>query len=205
MGARILVVDDEPGLREMLRVLLSRSGYDVSVADGQTRATALMRAGESFDVVVTDLSMPDGSGMGVLQETRAIDDSTQVIMITAYATTAQAVQAMREGAYDYIQKPFKNDELVAVVEKAADKRAIVDQNKTLRRRLAEGFRAGDVVGKSSAIQNVMRLVERVASAPASVLITGESGTGKELIARALHSGGERARKPFIAINCAALP
>ncbi len=205
MGARILVVDDEAGLREMLRVLLSRSGYDVAVADGQTRATALLRAGDSFDVVITDLSMPDGSGMGVLQEARAIDDSTQVIMITAYATTAQAVSAMREGAYDYIQKPFKNDELVAVVEKAADKRAIVDQNKTLRRRLAEGFRAGDVVGKSAGIQNVMRLVERVASAPASVLITGESGTGKELIARALHFGGERANKPFIAINCAALP
>ena len=115
-------------------------------------------------------------------------------MITAYATTAQAVQAMREGAYDYIQKPFKNDELLAVVEKAAEKRAIVDQNRTLRRRVQEGFRSGDVVGKSPAMQHVMRLVERVASAPTSVLITGESGTGKELIARALHHGGERARQ-----------
>jgi two-component system response regulator PilR (NtrC family) len=205
MKARVLVVDDEAGLREMLRVLLTRAGYDTQVADGQTRAATLMRAGDPFEVVVTDLSMPDGSGMGVLQEARAIDDSTQVVMITAYATTAQAVQAMREGAYDYIQKPFKNDELLAVIEKACDKRTIVDQNKALRRRLQDGFRAGDLVGKSAAIQAVMRMVERVASAHASVLITGESGTGKELVARALHQGGERASKPFVAINCAALP
>jgi two-component system, NtrC family, response regulator PilR len=205
MSARILVVDDEAGLREMLRVLLTRSGYEVAVADGQTRATTLLRSGDAFDLVVTDLSMPDGSGMGVLKEARTVDDATQVIMITAYATTAQAVQAMREGAYDYIQKPFKNDELVAVVEKALEKRSIVDQNKTLRRRLQEGFRKGDIVGRSGAIQNVMRMVERVASAPASVLITGESGTGKELVARALHYGGDRASKPFVALNCAALP
>jgi two-component system, NtrC family, response regulator PilR len=205
MVARVLVVDDEAGLREMLHVLLTRAGYSVSLAAGQTHAFELLRAGAAFDVVVTDLSMPDGSGMGVLHEARAFDESTQVVMITAYATTAQAVQAMREGAYDYVQKPFKNDELLAVVEKAAEKHAIVQQNRTLRRHLQEGFRAGDVVGKSAAIQGVMRLVERLASAPASVLITGESGTGKELVARALHYAGERASKPFIAINCGAMP
>jgi two-component system response regulator PilR (NtrC family) len=205
MSARVLVVDDEAGLREMLRVLLSRAGYDVVVADGQTRAVSVLRSSDSFDVVITDLSMPDGSGMGVLQEARAFDEATQIIMITAYATTAQAVQAMREGAYDYIQKPFKNDELLAVVEKACDKRAIVEHNRTLRRHIQEGFRAGDIVGKSAGMQHVMRLVERVASAPASVLITGESGTGKELIARALHYRGDRAPKPFVAVNCAALP
>jgi two-component system response regulator PilR (NtrC family) len=205
MTARVLVVDDEAGLREMLRVLLSRAGYDVVVADGQTRAVAILQSSEPFDVVITDLSMPDGSGMGILKETRAFDDSTQVVMITAYATTAQAVQAMREGAYDYIQKPFKNDELLAVIEKACDKRGIVDNNRTLRRHLQDGFRAGDIVGKSAPMQHVMRLVERVASAPASVLITGESGTGKELIARALHYRGDRAAKAFVAVNCAALP
>jgi two-component system response regulator PilR (NtrC family) len=205
MGARVLVVDDEAGLREMLRVLLSRAGYEVAIADGQTHATSLLRAGLTFDVVITDLSMPDGSGMGVLQEARSVDESTQIVMVTAYATTAQAVQAMREGAYDYIQKPFKNDELLAIVEKACDKRAIVDHNRTLRRHIQHGFRAGDVVGKSAAMQQVMRLVERVASAPASVVITGESGTGKELIARALHYQGERASRAFVAINCAALP
>jgi two-component system response regulator PilR (NtrC family) len=205
METRVLVVDDEAGLREMLRVLLTRAGYSVSLADGQSHAVEIIRCGEPFDVVITDLAMPDGSGMGVLHEARAFDESTQVVMITAYATTAQAVQAMREGAYDYVQKPFKNDELLAVVEKAADKSAIVDQNRTLRRHLQQGFCTGDVVGKSAAIQAVMRIVERVASAPASVLITGESGTGKELVARALHFAGGRADKPFIAVNCGAMP
>jgi two-component system response regulator PilR (NtrC family) len=205
MGGRVLVVDDESGLREMLRVMLSRAGYDVVCVDGQSHAVRCLHSGEAFDVVITDLSMPDGSGMGVLKEVRAMDDATQVVMVTAYGTTTQAVQAMREGAYDYIQKPFKNDELLAVIEKACDKRAIVDDNRTLRRHLQQGFRAGDIVGKSAAMQHIMGLVERVASAPASVLITGESGTGKELIARALHYRGDRASKPFIAINCAALP
>jgi len=205
MSARVLVVDDESSLREMLQLLLKRHGYAVETADGQRRALELLRAREPFDVVVTDLSMPDGSGMGVLADARKVDESTQVIMITAYATTAQAVQAMREGAYDYIQKPFKNEELLAVVEKAAEKRAIIEQNRALRKRVNDAFRSGDVVGKSQAMERIMRLVERVASAPSSVLITGESGSGKELIARALHEGGERAGKPFIAINCAALP
>jgi two-component system, NtrC family, response regulator PilR len=205
MGARILVVDDEAGLRELLHVLFRRHGYEVEVAEGQKRAFELLRSRPSFDVVITDLAMPDGSGMAVLAEARKIEDSTQVVMVTAYATTAQAVQAMREGAYDYIKKPFKNDELLAIIEKAAEKRAIIDQNRALRRRVSEGFRAGDIVGKSAAMQRIMNLVQRVASAPASVLITGESGTGKELIARALHKSGERANKPFVAINCAALP
>ena len=131
MSARILVVDDEPSLRELLLVLLKRHGYEVELADGQKRAAELFKSHAPFDVVVTDLAMPDGSGMGVLNEARKIDPSTQVVMVTAYATTAQAVQAMREGAYDYIKKPFKNDELLAVIEKAAEKRAIVDQNREL--------------------------------------------------------------------------
>jgi two-component system, NtrC family, response regulator PilR len=205
MGARVLVVDDEAGLREMLHVLLKRHGYEVETAEGLRRALDLVKRKPAFDLVITDLSMPDGTGMDVLSAARKNEESTQVIMITAYATTAQAVQAMREGAYDYIKKPFKNDELLAVVEKAAEKRAIVDQNRALRRRVQEGFRSGDIVGKSPVMQHVMRLVERVAGAPTSVLITGESGTGKELIARALHQSGERAGKPFVAVNCAALP
>jgi two-component system, NtrC family, response regulator PilR len=205
MSARILVVDDETGLRELLQVLFRRHGYEVELADGQKRALEVLRGRPPFDVVVTDLSMPDGSGMAVLAEARKGAGSTQVVMITAYATTGQAVQAMRDGAYDYVKKPFKNDELLAIVEKAIEKRAILEQNSALRRHVHDGFRAGDVVGKSAAMQRILNLVERVASAPSSVLITGESGTGKELIARALHKSGERAGKPFVAINCAALP
>jgi two-component system response regulator PilR (NtrC family) len=112
---------------------------------------------------------------------------------------------MREGAYDYIKKPFKNDELLAIVEKAVEKRAIIDQNRALRRRVIEGFRAGDVVGKSLAMQRIMNMVQRVASAPSSVLITGETGTGKGLVAAAVHASSRRAASPFVAVNCAALP
>jgi two-component system response regulator PilR (NtrC family) len=205
MDARVLVVDDEAGLREMLRLLFTRAGYRVEVADGETAAVKLLCEQDPFDVVVTDLAMPDGSGMGVLQKARQREESAQVIVITAYATTADAVRAMREGAYDYVQKPFKNDELLAVVEKAIEKRAIVEQNRALRRHIQERFRAGDIVGKSRAISNLLTLVQRIANAPASVLITGESGTGKELIARAIHNGGERAAKSFVAINCGAMP
>ena len=195
MSARILVVDDEASLREMLHVLLKRHGYEVELADGQKRATELLeqrpavrRGGHR------SRRCPTARAWACSTRRARSTTSTQVIMVTAYATTAQAVQAMREGAYDYIKKPFKNDELLAVIEKAAEKRAIVDQNRALRRRVQEGFRSGDIVGKSAAMQHVMRLVERVASAPTSVLITGESGTGKELVARALHHGGERARQ-----------
>ncbi|MDD9939952.1 MAG: sigma-54 dependent transcriptional regulator [Myxococcales bacterium] len=206
MAARILVVDDEAGLREMLRVLLTRAGYTVEVADGESKAVqCLQAAAASFDVIVTDLSMPDGSGMGVLRAARAQDAASEVILITAYATTGQAVQAMREGAYDYVQKPFKNDELLATVEKAVEKRAIVAENRALRASVKASFRSGDIVGKSAAMQQVMQMVERVASAPTSVLITGESGTGKEVVARALHVLGERRDHPFVAINCAAMP
>ena len=206
MSSRVLVVDDEPGLREMLRVMLTRAGYDVEVSGGQVSADAAIAAGDdSFAVVVTDLSMPDGSGMGVLRNARERDDTTQVVMITAYATTSQAVEAMRAGAYDYLKKPFKNDELLAVVEKALEKRSIVTQNRELRARLQQEFTTGNVVGKSPAMQHVMSMVQRVAGGPSSVLITGESGTGKEVIARALHDAGDRAKQPFVAVNCGALP
>jgi len=206
VSSRVLVVDDEPGLREMLRVMLTRAGYDVEVSGGQVSADAAIAAGDdSFAVVVTDLSMPDGSGMGVLRNARERDDTTQVVMITAYATTSQAVEAMRAGAYDYLKKPFKNDELLAVVEKALEKRSIVTQNRELRARLQQEFTTGNVVGKSPAMQHVMSMVQRVAGGPSSVLITGESGTGKEVIARALHDAGDRAKQPFVAVNCGALP
>ena len=206
MLSKILVVDDEHGLREMLRVLLERAGYQVQLASGQRTALAAMQSAlEPPDLVITDLSMPDGSGMDVLGAARTLDVNVQVIMITAYATMEQAVQAMREGAYDYIQKPFKNEELLAVVDKALEKRQLLLENLSLRARVAADQQRGSLVGKSRAMQQVMQLVQRIASAPTSVLITGESGTGKEMVARALHELSDRAKAPFIAINCAALP
>lgn len=205
MATKILVVDDEAGLREMLSMLLTRAGYQVSVANGYRQAVKEVEELPAFDLIVTDLSMPDGSGLEVLNRAKKRDPSTEVIVITAYATTENAVQAMREGAYDYIEKPFKNDALLAIVEKALEKRAIVCENLALRERVQEASRAGNLIGKSAAMRRIMDLVRRVASAPASVLITGDSGTGKELVARALHGEGDRANAPFVAINCAAMP
>ncbi len=205
MAARILVVDDEAGLREMLGVLLRRAGYEVELRDGCRAALARLDQTPAFDLVITDLAMPDGSGMDLLEAIRKRDDALQVIMVTAFATTEQAVDAMRLGAYDYIQKPFKNSELLAQVDKALEKRSIVHENRALRAQVTGNFRFGNLIGKGQKMQAVMDIVRRVASGRSSVLITGESGTGKEVIARSLHEAGDRAKHPFITVNCGALP
>ena len=205
MAPRILVCDDEAGLREMLGVLLRRAGYEVQQAAGALAAVERIGAAAPFDVVVTDLVMPDGSGMSVLEAARARDEATQVIMITAYATTEQAVEAMRKGAYDYVQKPFRNDALKAAIEKALEKRAIVEEVRTLRAEVHGRYRQGEMVGKSEAIRRIAEMIDRVADAPANVLLTGESGTGKEVVARALHGRRARAAGAFVAVNCGALP
>lgn len=196
--------EDESGLRETLGVLLNRAGYVPSLAPHVAAALRQIETG-SFAAVLSDLLMPDGSGMIVLDAARARDQHAQVIMMTAYATTEQAVEAMRRGAYDYIQKPFKHQELLATIEKALEKRRILDENSALRQQLHGGSRAGGLLGKSAAMKRVMELVSRVANAPSSVLITGESGTGKEMVARALHDGSDRREKSFVAVNCGALP
>jgi two-component system response regulator PilR (NtrC family) len=205
MGARIVVCDDEASLREMLSVLLRRAGYEVELLDGVRAAAARLADDAPLDLVICDLAMPDGSGMEVLSAAKRRDEALQVIMVTAFATTEQAVEAMRLGAYDYIQKPFKNDELLAQVEKALEKSAIVQQNRSLRAQVAASFRVGDLIGKSPRMRAVMDLVRRVASGRSSVLITGESGTGKEVVARALHEAGERSSQAFVTVNCGALP
>jgi two-component system response regulator PilR (NtrC family) len=205
MGARILVCDDEAGLREMLGVLLRRAGFEVELVDGVSAAKRRIASEAELDLIVCDLAMPDGSGMEVLSAAKQRDDALQVIMVTAFATTEQAVEAMRLGAYDYVQKPFKNNELLAQIEKALEKSSIVLQNRSLRAQVAGNFRVGDLIGKSPRMRAVMDLVRRVASGRSSVLITGESGTGKEVVARALHDAGERAAHPFITVNCGALP
>jgi two-component system response regulator PilR (NtrC family) len=143
--------------------------------------------------------------MEVLSAARARDDSLQVVMITAYGGSEQAVEAMRRGAYDFIQKPFRNHELLALLEKALEKRQIVGENRALRATVEGSYRSGDLVGKSHAMRRVMELVGRVAAARTSVLITGESGTGKEMVARALHEQSDRAAGPFVVVNCGALP
>lgn len=206
MVARALIVDDEPGLREMLRILLRRAGYDVTAAARVDDALAsLGGTAPSFDLVVTDLALPDGSGMDVLRAARERDDSTQVVVITAYGGTEKAVEAMRLGAYDFVQKPFRNDELLALLEKALEKRGLVGENRALRAQVEESQGRSPLVGRSPAMAKIMDLVRRVAASRTSVLITGESGTGKAVVARAIHDSSDRASGPFVTVNCGALP
>jgi two-component system response regulator PilR (NtrC family) len=205
VSARILVCDDEASLREMLQILLRREGYRVDVVDGVHAARDQLGGADPYDVVITDLVMPDGTGMEVLEAVRARSTDTQILMVTAYATTEQAVEAMRKGAYDYVQKPFRNHELLATLEKALEKRAIVAENQTLRAEVKARWTEGQLIGKSAAMDRLRDLIKRVANATTSVLITGESGTGKEMVARALHFQSPRAEEPFVVLNCGAMP
>jgi len=199
-AARILVVDDEPSMRQYLEVLLRRRGYEVVTAGGLAEARS--RLGEAHvDLVVSDMRLGSESGLQVLREAREHSPLTEIILITAFGTPATAVEAMRAGAYDYICKPFDNEEMTLLVQNALEKGALREENRALR----ESF-GGNLlmVGTSAAMENVRALVRKVAASKSTVLVTGESGTGKELVARAIHFAGPRASKPFLPVNCAAL-
>ncbi len=199
-ATRILVVDDELSMRQYLEVLLRRSGYEVVTASSLVEARARLSEG-SLDLVVSDIRLGKESGLQVLREVRERSNQTEVILITAFGTPAAAVEAMREGAYDYICKPFDNEEMTLLIQNALEKRALREENQALR----ESF-GGNLlmVGNSEAMEGVRGLVRKVASSKSTVLVTGESGTGKELVARAIHFAGPRAGKPFLPVNCAAL-
>ena len=202
---RILVVDDEPGLRDMLSILLRREGFDVLLAPGCLRGVQAIRETKSpFSLVLTDLVMPDGSGLSVLAAAKERSPETEVIVMTAHSSLETAVDAMRGGAYDFVTKPFATAELRALVHKALEKRAIVAENRRLRAKLADE-QPRDLLGHSEPMRKIVDLVRRVASTRSTVLITGESGTGKERIARAIHDLSDRAGKPFLVVNCGAIP
>ncbi|XXF81654.1 sigma-54 dependent transcriptional regulator [Myxococcaceae bacterium GXIMD 01537] len=188
-------------MREYLEVLLSRAGYRVSLAASEREAVSALEGGGGVDVVISDMRLGSGSGLNVLKAARALQAPPEVILITAYGTPAAAVEAMRSGAYDYICKPFDNEELKLLVQKAHEKRGLREENRQLRRSLGPGKLW---VGDSLAMRQVWALVEKVAPSRTTVLITGESGTGKELVARALHLRSTRASAPFLPVNCAAL-
>jgi len=194
-------------MREFLEILLTRAGHEVSTeGDG---AQALSRvATEPFDLVITDLRLGRVSGQEVLETVKRAQPETEVILITAFATTDNAIEAMKAGAYDYVTKPFKVDELLVVVQRALERRAIVRENARLKEELgdasARGIFAG-LVGRSPAMQVLYRLVEKVAPTRSTALVTGESGTGKELVARAIHALSSRSGGPFVAVNCGAIP
>jgi two-component system, NtrC family, response regulator PilR len=199
--ARILVVDDEQSIREYLEVLLTRSGHVVELADSLGTALALL-TNRSFDLAISDFRIGTDSGIEVLKAARALSPPPEVIIITAYGTPASAVQAMRQGAYDYISKPFDNDELVLLVDRALEKSRLTEENRQLRATLLP--RAEYHVGTSPAMRQVWTLVDKVAPTRSTVLITGESGTGKEVVARAIHARSTRATSPFVPVNCGAL-
>ena len=202
--ARVLVVDDERSMQEFLEIFLRSEGYEVETA-GDVQSAKIHLENDDFDVVITDIKMPGGSGIDLLHTTHEISPETVVIMITAYASTETAIAAMKEGAYDYVTKPFKVDELRIVLEKALEKKLLASENKRLRSELRTRVRDRSIIGSSPLMQQVFDLIAQVAASKANVLITGESGTGKEMVARAIHSGGDRCDRPFIAVNCAAIP
>jgi two-component system response regulator PilR (NtrC family) len=202
--ARILVVDDEQSMREFLEIFFRREGFDVvTSADVDTALVAL--ESDDFDVVISDIKMPGRSGLDLLQAVKETAPETVVIMITAFATTETAIAAMKQGAYDYVTKPFKVDELRLVVEKALEKKLLTLENHRLRTELRGQLKNRALVGTSSAMQEVYDLIGQVAGTKTNVLISGESGTGKELVARAIHEQSERRDRPFVAVNCGAIP
>ena len=199
----VLVIDDEPLMREFVRETLERAGYDVSVAEDGTLGLAEFSK-DPHHVVVTDLKMGGMDGMQVLERVKQDSPSTEIIMMTAYGTVETAVAAMKAGAADYIMKPFAPDELELIVDRAIARRRLEDENRYLRQELTEIYDFQHMVGTSPQIQEVYETIKKVADSRASVLIEGESGTGKELVARAIHYSGGRRDKPFIKLNCAAL-
>jgi len=201
---RILVVDDEKSMRDFLEILLTKNGYSVKVASSGTDAIRLIE-GSDYDLVISDIRMPEMSGLELLRRIKSVQPETIVIMITAYASTQQAVEAMKEGAYDYLTKPFKVDEIKIILKNALDKRRLERENLQLKRELKDKYQFGNIIGSSPEMVKIYRLIERVALTRTNILISGESGTGKELVARAIHFNSDRRDKPFVTINCGAIP
>jgi len=199
----ILIVDDEKNYLVVLEALLGAEGYEIVTANDAKAGLATVREAD-LDLVITDMKMPGMSGMELLEACKKIKPDLPVIMMTAYGTIEMAVEAMRKHAYDYIQKPFENEQLKLTIKKALENYRLVKQNRLLTEALSDRFRYGNLIGKSKPMIEVYDLIEKVSRSKASVLITGPSGTGKELIAKAIHYQGQRKDRPFISINCGAL-
>ncbi len=200
----ILVVDDELSMRELLEVLLKREGYKVSCAENGRKAISMIEKTD-FDLLLCDIRLGDITGLDVLRASKKKNENTVVIMISAYATTETAVEAMNEGAYDYVPKPFDNEELKQTIANALALKTIEHEKEVLDDELKKTLHFGKIVGNSPAIKNVYKMIKQVAKTRTNILITGESGTGKELIARAIHDQSDRHDKPFVVINCSGIP
>ena len=202
-GEHVLIVDDEDLMREVVVQILAGEHYHISQVSSAEEALQLLH-NQPIDLILTDLRLKGMDGLRLLTEARTLDPELVVIVMTAYASVETAVEAMRKGAYDYITKPFINDELCVMLRRALNERHLSRENRHLKRELRERYRFENIVGKSEAMEKVYRLIEKVAAISSNVLIFGETGTGKELVARAIHYNSERAERPFVAVNCGAL-
>jgi two-component system response regulator PilR (NtrC family) len=201
---KILVVEDEKSMREVLTMLLEGEHYDVtSASDGREGLACVDK--DIFDLVITDMKMPRVNGFELLKKIKEISPETLVIMITAFGTTETAIEAMKLGAYDYINKPFKIDEIRLIVKKAIEKRRLREELSLLREQIKTSYSLENIIGKSAKMQDMFAIIPKIAQSNSNVLITGESGSGKELVAAALHNLSLRRDKNFVAINCAAFP
>src|SRR6266566_6005078 len=207
--SNILIVDDELGMRQFLTHLFQREGHTVRVAENGREAMALLQQ-ESSDLVLSDIRMPDMSGIELLRTVRQLLPEVEVIMMTAFANVDSAREAFLLGAYDFVQKPFDNDLLKETVERALqkislvkEKEALLEENKVLIRGQRTRGKLNNIIGRSARMQALYQMIDTVAQVQSTVLVTGESGTGKELVARAIHDLGPRAEKPFVSVNCGA--
>lgn len=201
---KILVVDDERGMREFLEIMLKNDGFEVETAGGGRDAFEKLDE-KFFDIVICDVKMPQVDGLAVLRKAKETWPDTAVIMITAYASAETAVEAMKEGALDYITKPFKVEEVRVILRKAMERRSLEKENELLRKQVRKWDSQSSIVGKSPAMDRVFTLIQKIANTPTNVLVTGESGTGKELVAKAIHYQSDRAAHPFVTIHCGAIP
>jgi two-component system response regulator PilR (NtrC family) len=202
--SNLLVVDDDLSMREMLEVMLTSEGYDVEYAENGVKAIQMLK-GKAYDLILCDIRMEPVGGLEVLREAKARLPQTVVIMISAYATTETAVMAMKEGAYDYIPKPFNVDEVKQTIRNALDRRTLEFEKEVLDAQLKKTYHFGHIVGNSPAMMKIYNKINQVADTRTNVLITGESGTGKELIAQAIHENSARNNKPFTVIHCGGIP
>lgn len=201
----ILIVDDEQSMREFLSIMLKKQDLPYLTAANGEEALERLDAGERFSLVLTDLKMPGAGGLDVLKRVKALDPACQVVVMTAFATAETAISAIKAGAYDYITKPFKVDEIRVVVGRALEKFGLLRENIYLKQTLDQPQSYAGILGQSRPMKQVFEMIARVADAPATILISGESGTGKELVARAIHQQSARQEQPFLPINCGAIP
>jgi DNA-binding NtrC family response regulator len=201
---RILIVDDEPDMTETCRSVLTAAGYQCLTTNDALEALRLLGA-ERPDLLLTDLRMPEIDGMEMLRRAHEIDPQMPVMLLTAHATLESAVAAVKAGAFDYLAKPFSIDQLTVAVERALTRRRLELENLHLREQLRGIFGFENIIGRSTALQQVLELVRKAARSDANILVLGESGTGKELVARAIHANSPRAAEPFVPVDCASLP